>query len=195
MDGELITKEKKRKMRSEISIENAGFEVSLFARSGPQIVLVVFFSQPVWKERDTINYIHDKSLWYIVVQPCNGVLLLLLSHFSRVWHCVTPLTAAHQGSPSMGFSRQEHWSGLPFPSPMHGSEKWKQSCSVVSNSVTPWTAAHQAPSSMGVLLRIKNKLSIYTYINNLDESQKNYVEWKQPDKKGYRVQTVWFHSI
>ena len=40
MDGELITKEKKRKMRSEISIENAGFEVSLFARSGPQIVLV-----------------------------------------------------------------------------------------------------------------------------------------------------------
>ena len=27
--------------------------------------------------------------------------------------------AAHQGSPSLGFSRQEHWSGLPFPSPMH----------------------------------------------------------------------------
>ena len=25
--------------------------------------------------------------------------------------------------PSLGFSRQEHWSGLPFPSPMHGSEK------------------------------------------------------------------------
>ena len=29
------------------------------------------------------------------------------------------------GSPSLGFSRQEHWSGLPFPSPMHESEKWK----------------------------------------------------------------------
>ena len=27
------------------------------------------------------------------------------------------------GSPTMGFSRQEHWSGLPFPSPMHESEK------------------------------------------------------------------------
>ena len=27
------------------------------------------------------------------------------------------------GSPSLGFSRQEHWSGLPFPSPMHESEK------------------------------------------------------------------------
>ena len=39
--------------------------------------------------------------------------------------------AAHQASPSLGFSRQEHWSGLPFPSPMHESEKWKWSCSVV----------------------------------------------------------------
>ena len=31
--------------------------------------------------------------------------------------------AAHQAPPSLGFSRQEHWSGLPFPSPMHESEK------------------------------------------------------------------------
>ena len=36
---------------------------------------------------------------------------------------VTPWTAAHQAPPSLGFSRQEHWSGLPFPSPMHESEK------------------------------------------------------------------------
>ena len=35
------------------------------------------------------------------------------------------------GSLSLGFSRQEYWSGLPFPSPMHESEKWKWSCSVV----------------------------------------------------------------
>ena len=34
---------------------------------------------------------------------------------------------------SLGFSRQEHWSGLPFPSPMHESEKWKWSCSVLSD--------------------------------------------------------------
>ena len=56
--------------------------------------------------------------------------------------------AAHQAPPSPGFSRQEYWSRLPFPSPMHESEKWKWSCSVVSNSATPWTAAHQAPPSM-----------------------------------------------
>ena len=34
--------------------------------------------------------------------------------------------AAHHALPSLGFSRQEHWSGLPFPSPRHGSEKWKK---------------------------------------------------------------------
>ena len=61
-------------------------------------------------------------------------LLLLLSCFSRVWLCATPEMAAHQGPPSPGFSRQEHPSGLPFPSPMHESEKLKWSRSVVSNS-------------------------------------------------------------
>ena len=50
-------------------------------------------------------------------------LLLLLSRFSRVRLCATPQTAAHQAPPSLGFSRQEHWSGLPFPSPMKESEK------------------------------------------------------------------------
>ena len=51
------------------------------------------------------------------------LLLLLLSHFSHVQLCATPWTATHQASLSMGFSRQEHWSGLPFPSPMHESGK------------------------------------------------------------------------
>ena len=51
------------------------------------------------------------------------LLLLLLSRFSRVRLCATPETAACQAPPSLGFSRQEHWSGLPFPSPMHESER------------------------------------------------------------------------
>ena len=49
--------------------------------------------------------------------------MLLLSRFSRVRLCATSKTAAHQAPPSLEFSRQEHWSGLPFPSPMHESEK------------------------------------------------------------------------
>ena len=48
-----------------------------------------------------------------------------------------PTDGSPPGSPSLGFSRQEHWSGLPFPSPMHASEKWKGSRSVVSNSSRP----------------------------------------------------------
>ena len=48
---------------------------------------------------------------------------MLLSHFSRVQLCATPQTAAHQTPSSLGFSRQEHWSELPFPSPMHETEK------------------------------------------------------------------------
>ena len=48
---------------------------------------------------------------------------------NNIWE----LTAA---SPSLGFSRQEHWNWLPFPSPMHESEKWKWSCSVAQSCPT-----------------------------------------------------------
>ena len=61
------------------------------------------------------GYCYHLSKFYIYA-------LLLLSHFSHVQLC-NPSTAAHQASPSLGFSRQEHWSGVPFPSPMHESEK------------------------------------------------------------------------
>ena len=62
------------------------------------------------------------------------LLLLLLSRFSCVRLCAAPEMAAHQAPLSLGFSRQEHWSGLPFPSPVHESEKRKRSLSVVSDS-------------------------------------------------------------
>ena len=76
-----------------------------------------------------ITYIHKcltVDIWMeFLISTKIALLLLLLSHFSRVRLCATP---------SLGFSRQEHWSGLPFPSSMHESGKWKWSCSVVSNS-------------------------------------------------------------
>ena len=92
---------------------------------------------------------HSQGCLFILLMVSFGVLLLLLSRFSPVRLCATPETAAHQTPPSQGFSRQEHWSGLPFPSPRHESEKWKWSCSVEFDSATPRTAAHQAPPSMG----------------------------------------------
>ena len=51
---------------------------------------------------------HDQFLLLLLL------LLLLLRHFSRVRLCATPWTAAHQAPMSLGFSRQEYWSGLPF---------------------------------------------------------------------------------
>ena len=71
-------------------------------------------------------------------------MLLLLSPFSRVRLCVTPQTEAHQAPPSLGFSRQEHWSGLPFPSPMHESEV-VQLCLILSNPMdcsSPGSSIH-----------------------------------------------------
>ena len=53
------------------------------------------------------------------------LLLLLLSHISHVRLCATPQMEAHQAPLSLGFSRQECWSGLPFASPVHEREKGK----------------------------------------------------------------------
>ena len=49
------------------------------------------------------------------INPCTCV--CVLSHFSHVWLFVTPWTAAAQAPLSIGFSRQEYWTGLPFPPP------------------------------------------------------------------------------
>ena len=76
---------------------------------------------------DSAGSMEEKMLWGRFPQAIHSfqveLLLLLLSRFSRVRLCATPETAAHQASPSLGLSRQEHWSGLPCPSPMHESEK------------------------------------------------------------------------
>ena len=93
------------------------------------------------------------SFSYEYVQPESvslNSIMLLLSSFSLVRLCATPQMAAHQARPSLGFFRQEHWSGLPFPSPMHESEKLRvKSLSCVRLLATPWTAAHQPPPSLG----------------------------------------------
>ena len=49
-----------------------------------------------------------------------------MKSLSRVRLLATPWTAAYQAPLSLGFSRQEYWSGLPLPSPRRGLEKWKK---------------------------------------------------------------------
>ena len=78
----------------------------------------------IGKEEVQLSLFADDMILYIEnSKDTTRKLLLLLSHFSRVQLCVTPEMAAHQAPSSLGFSRQEHWSGLPLLSPMHESEK------------------------------------------------------------------------
>ena len=60
------------------------------------------------------------------------LLLLLLSLFSGIRLCVTLWTAAHQAPLSIGFSRQEYWSGLPFPPLGHLSNPRIKSATLMS---------------------------------------------------------------
>ena len=71
---------------------------------------------------DHMDMTSSMKLWTMLCRTTHdrqvmAELLLLLSHVSHVWLCATPQTGAHQAPLSLGFSRQEYWSGLPFPSP------------------------------------------------------------------------------
>ena len=81
----------------------------------------IFLGSKITADSDCSHEI--KRRLFLARKAITKLLLLLLSRFSSVRLCVTPETAADQAPPSLGFSRQEHWRGLPFPSPMHESEK------------------------------------------------------------------------
>ena len=81
-------------------------------------------------------------------------LLLLppLSRFSRVRLCATPWTAAYQAPPSLGFSRQEYWSGVPLPSPIYSLPRVKQTASrnlLCSTGSSAWCSVMTSRSGMG----------------------------------------------
>ena len=76
----------------------------------------------------------------------------MLSHFSPVRVFVTLWTVARQASLSLGFSRQEHWSGLLLPSPMHESEKckWRRSVQSCPTHSDPMDCSPPASSIHGI---------------------------------------------
>ena len=95
---------------------------------------VTFFFHLTYHESLPVSICSSTSWCYTAVQYCDKFThvhvhldisplidiwkwkLKVKSH-SRVRLFATPWTVAYQASPSMGFSRQEYWSGLPFPSP------------------------------------------------------------------------------
>ena len=81
--------------------------------------------------------------------PVWGSLYLAAAAAKSLQSCPTlcdPIDGTHQAPPSLGFSGQEHWSGLPFPSPMHESEV-AQSCSTLSD---PMDCSLSSSSILGI---------------------------------------------
>ena len=71
-----------------------------------------------------------------------GPRVCVLSRFSRVWLFVTPRTVAHQAPLSMGFSRQEYWSGLPCPPPGDLPNPGIEPKSLMSTCIGRWVLYH-----------------------------------------------------
>ena len=133
--------------------------------------------------------------------------LLLLSSFSRVQLCATPETAAHQAPQSLGFSRQEHWSGLPFPSPMHevkSESEVAQSCPTLRD---PMNCSLPGSSVHGIFqARVLEWGAITFSVVDTTQQQKVMNCWCDPcnsmngsgkhwkiKETGYKkVNTVWF---
>ena len=131
-------------------------------------------------------------------------LLLLLSHVS---HMTSDSVRPHRQQPTRlpcpwDFSRQEYWSGLPFPSPMHESEKWKGSCSLMFDTVTPWTEAYRTPPSMGFsrqeywsgvpLPSLKNPIKIPQTKENGEGWNQSTCSELKPPRADYPMGYSWF---
>ena len=96
-----------------------------------------------------------------------------------------PIDGSQPGCPSLGFSRQEHWSGLPFPSPMHESEKWTWIRSAVSGSL-PGSATHGIFQARVLEWGAIAFSMIYV-------TQTLTLKWKKPYEKGYTcmIPPIW----
>ena len=102
-----------------------------------------------WISKSHYVYNHNNPVSVIIHHVASEIDCFLLSVTSwdpsaaaarSLQSCPTlcdPIDGSPPGSPSLGFSRQEHWSGLPFPSPVHESENWKWSRSVESDILRP----------------------------------------------------------
>ena len=95
-------------------------------------------SPPIFKQF-ALNwyYFFTKCLVELIRMKPSGPEVYQLSSvqsLSRVWLFATPWTAAYQAPPSMGFSRQEYWSGVPLPSLYVCLPPWYFGCKVASQN-------------------------------------------------------------
>ena len=103
--------------------------------------------------------------------------------------------AAHQAPPSLGFSRQDHWSGLPFPSPMHESEKLKSESEVAQSCPTPSDPMDCSPQGSAVhgvfQARVLEWGAITFSINVISKEQnKKGIKLKKKEEKYLYLQLI-----
>ena len=80
----------------------------------------LFTVAKTWKQLKCPSTDEWIKMWYTDTTECYSAMKSeseIAQSFSRVRLFATPWAVAHQAPPSMEFSRQEYWSGLPFPSP------------------------------------------------------------------------------
>ena len=82
-----------------------------------------------------------------------------------------PIDGSPPGSPSLGFSRQEHWSGLPFPSPMHETEYINRSHSLLILNVVK--------VSVSLLLKPREATHCISFLNLWSTSVIRLQKWTQ----------------
>ena len=107
---------------------------------------------------DTVKFFRncDLNFWFkIFLSYLENHSACMLSLFSCVWLYVTLWAVAHQASLSMGFSRQEYWSGLPCPPPGNPADPGIKPVSLMSPALAAgfftngatWEAPKNGPSS------------------------------------------------
>ena len=106
---------------------------------------------------------------------------------SRVRLLATPWIAAYQAPPSMEFSRQEYWSGLPLPSPFPGLLELKWVCPV------PYTVAERKPGNFcaGAVQTLCIRSSRWTQAEEMKTFQNVLLSF-QPN---LLISTCIFHSV
>ena len=117
----------------------------------------------------------------------------VLSH-SVISDSATPWTVAHQAPLSMGFPRQEYWSGLPFPTQGHlsdpGIEPGSSASRQILNHCTTWEAPNPNPEDCFVYIIISIKWA-YMYSEGL---KMNSPKTHNPKKGGKAGNSLW-HTV
>ena len=102
---------------------------------------------------------------------------------SRVWLLATPWTAAYQAPPSMGFSRQEYWSGVPLPSPFSFLEDAKYFKKPLLENASVWNSKG---STFGDFLLSFSLLKVYSTCSGLESGLQtiSFCKYKKTNRIG-----------